>query len=377
MHGRRARTSVLARFGRAVAEQVLDAVEGRLAASRVPGIEASVAGQRVGAGASADELDRRDAEARAEALTSWLTSDGERGVESREVTERDIVAGSSLALTGGTEQSGSGSLWGGGAVSRFDGHEGELTLSGEVASGMLGVHVSGERATVGVLLAHSRGAVASTLTGLYPYGRYAPNPHLSVWGVVGYAAGTLRLDPEGASPIETDMNLVMGAVGVRGLLVRAPEGRGVELAVKSDALGVRTTAAAASGLAAAVGDVMRLRIGLEGTWRGLRAAGGRLSPSLEIGVRHDGGDAEAGFGAEVGARVAWSDPEWGVAAEVRGRGLLTHEDGGCPATLHHTVVNDGTVTSERTVAVKMKHVLTAFYTMGTPHEVTVPVIDAG
>ncbi len=47
------------------------------------------------------------------------------------------------------------------------------------------------------------------------------------------------------------------------------------------------------------------------------------------------------------------------------------------ATLHHTVVNDGTVTSERTVAVKMKHVLTAFYTMGTPHEVTVPVIDAG
>ena len=47
------------------------------------------------------------------------------------------------------------------------------------------------------------------------------------------------------------------------------------------------------------------------------------------------------------------------------------------ATLHHTVVNDGTVTSERTVAVKVKHVLTAFYTIGTPHEVTVPVIDAG
>ena len=127
----------LARFGRAVSEQVLDAVEGRLAASRLPGIEASVAGQRVGAGASADELHRRAAEARAEALTSWLTSDGERGVESREVTERDIVAGSSLALTGGTEQSGSGSLWAGGAVSRCDGREGALTLSGEVASGVL------------------------------------------------------------------------------------------------------------------------------------------------------------------------------------------------------------------------------------------------
>ena len=47
------------------------------------------------------------------------------------------------------------------------------------------------------------------------------------------------------------------------------------------------------------------------------------------------------------------------------------------ATLHHTVGNDGTVTSERTVAVKVKHVLTEVYSIGTPHEVTVPVIDAG
>ena len=47
------------------------------------------------------------------------------------------------------------------------------------------------------------------------------------------------------------------------------------------------------------------------------------------------------------------------------------------ATLHHTVGNDGTVTSERTVTVKVKHVLTEVYSRGTPHEVTVPVIDAG
>ena len=49
-------------------------------------------------------------------------------------------------------------------------------------------------------------------------------------------------------------------------------------------------------------------------------------PSLEIGVRHDGGDAETGFGADVGAGLSWSDPASGVEAEVRARGLLTHED---------------------------------------------------
>ncbi len=66
----------------------------------------------------------------------------------------------------------------------------------------------------------------------------------------------------------------------------------------------------------------RIRIGLEGAWRGI----GSLEPSFEIGLRQDGGDAETGFGADIGAGLAWTDPERGIAAEVRARGLLTHED---------------------------------------------------
>ena len=45
-------------------------------------------------------------------------------------------------------------------------------------------------------------------------------------------------------------------------------------------------------------------------------------------MRHDGGDAETGFGADVGAGLAWRDPARGIEAELRARGLLTHEDGG-------------------------------------------------
>ena len=45
-------------------------------------------------------------------------------------------------------------------------------------------------------------------------------------------------------------------------------------------------------------------------------------------MRHDGGDAETGFGLDLGGGLAWSDPETGVRAEVNGRGLLTHESAG-------------------------------------------------
>ena len=45
-------------------------------------------------------------------------------------------------------------------------------------------------------------------------------------------------------------------------------------------------------------------------------------------MRHDGGDAETGFGVDVGGGLAWSDPQRGLSAEFRGRGLLTHDADG-------------------------------------------------
>ena len=53
-----------------------------------------------------------------------------------------------------------------------------------------------------------------------------------------------------------------------------------------------------------------------------------LAVSLEVGVRHDGGDAETGFGLDLGGGLSLSDPERGLQAELRGRGLLSHESKG-------------------------------------------------
>ena len=339
----------LARFGRTVAEQVLEAVEARMRAGPRAGMELTLAGQRFGGAAEA--LAEAGDEAPVEGLASWLEgaacrdagADCPAAGSSRAITPRELLTGSAFALTGGTAEGGFATLWGRGAFSRFDGREGALTLDGDVTSLMLGTDWARENWSAGLIVSHARGEggyrgpssgeVASTLTGLYPWGRYAMTDRVTVWGVAGYGAGTLALTPEGEEALETDMDLMMAAAGLRGVVAEAPAAGGPELSVKTDALAVRTssdavTAAAGGNLEAATAQATRLRLGLEGTWRSLVIGTGTLIPRLELAARHDGGDAETGFGLDVGAGVAWSDPQSGVHAEASGRGLVTHENSG-------------------------------------------------
>ena len=330
----------LARFGRTVADQVLNAVENRMTAPRQPKMDVSIAGQRIGGAIEPGELEVWEAEAFAAWVRGETEEDGADSFVSRDLAGRALLTGSSFALAGGAK-GGLGALWGQGALSRFDGRQGSLTLDGEVQSTLLGVDWMSGRSTVGLAVAHSsgeggyrsssgHGEIESTLIGVYPYVRYEPSERLSVWSVVGYGAGTLTLRSEGMAPIGTDIDLTMVGLGGRGVLMEAPEDGGLELAAKSDALAVHTASEAVRGSDGSFGgskaDVMRFRLGLEGTWRGIETGGG-LVPSFEIGVRHDGGDAETGFGADIGGGLAWMDPSRGIAVRISARGLLTHEDG--------------------------------------------------
>ena len=68
-----------------------------------------------------------------------------------------------------------------------------------------------------------------------------------------------------------------------------------------------------------------MRAALEAS-RALRFAGRSLTPSVELGVRRDGGDAETGLGLETGFGVAYSDPKLGLMVDATLNLLAAHQD---------------------------------------------------
>ncbi len=325
----------LARFGRTAAEHVLEAVAGRIAAPRVPGLEGSLADQQLRpGGGTGDEGTRRNHEE----LAAWVRKVDQRdgdgfGHGAYRPSGSELLAGSSFSFTSGSADGGSSSIWARGAYSDFDGRDGDLSLDGEVRTMMLGADYAREDWLAGLVISRSRGkgdyrgtgagTVESRLTGLYPYAAREVSDRLSVWATAGYGEGNLTLTPEGQGPVETDMDLAMLAVGGRGQIV----GReGYVLALKADGLLLRTTSDSVTGLASATANVNRLRLGLEGVWTVWLEDGSVLTPVLEVGLRHDGGDAETGFGADLGGGFVLENPVQGFSAELRARGLLTHEE---------------------------------------------------
>ncbi len=130
---------------------------------------------------------------------------------------------------------------------------------------------------------------------------------------------------------KSDTTWSTAAAGLRGdLLAPRPPGSGSgagsgpALAVTSDALWTRTSSEKTDRLAASDSDATRLRLGLEGGYRMALEGGGHLTPRLEVGARHDGGDAETGFGIELGGGIGWNDPALGLLLDVSGRSLIAH-----------------------------------------------------
>ena len=251
----------------------------------------------------------------------------------------DVLTGSDFALGRETRHGGILSFWSRGAQSHFSGREGALSLGGNVRTTMFGADYAKGPLVTGLSLSHSRGLgeytgiaggqVASSVTGLYPWLGYKATERVTVWGVTGYGSGGMMLTPQGGPALESGLSMAMAAAGTRGELV-AGGASGFGLAFKADALWVGTSIDGVDGpagrLKATAAAVTRFRTGLEGS----RAYtfGGRLSlkPSVEVGLRHDGGDAETGAGMDVGGGLVVSDASTGLAVDVRVRTLLVHQD---------------------------------------------------
>ena len=356
----------LARFGRTAAEQALDGIAGRIAASRLAGVQGTIAGQGL----------NLDPGSTGSQFETGGGSDGSGGSTPGTPSGNDLLAqseallGSSFTATGEKDGTG-GSLafWGRAAQSSFDGREeGTFSLDGEATTAMLGADYARGNGLVGMALMQSSGEggyrdtdhdenvcnrpdlddidprarkdlcdcairdgdgeVEATLTAALPYAAIQASKRLKLWGALGYGTGEVTLKPEVGGSLTADISWTMAAAGLRGDVIAPPaEGSGPALAMTSDALWARTSSDKTHELAASDSDVTRLRLGLEGSWRAALAGGGHVTPKLEAGMRHDGGDAETGFGVEVGGGLTWVDPTLGLSFDLSGRSLIAHGSG--------------------------------------------------
>ena len=311
------------RLGRTLAHQVVDALEERWSAPPVAGLQLTVAGETV---PSAPALAEHEG-----LLTKAL------GFET--VTPQELVEGSSFSLAPGPEGGAPRlAFWGQGAFSSFSGEQETLSLDGDVTTLLLGADWHTEHWQAGAALSQSWGSgsydgdngadgeISSTVTGLFPYGRYALTPRLGLWAITGYGWGELSLNPDGPGDDATpNTTLGMAAVGLDGVL-RDGGSEGITLTTTADVLTLKTTSAEVDGLDSSEGSLSRRRVGLEAVRPFPLSNGASLLPSMALGIRHDSGDAEAGYGMDLGTAIRWQAPKQGISGELKGHTLLTHTE---------------------------------------------------
>ena len=267
----------------------------------------------------------------------------------RLMTGRELLLGSAFHLAregdGGTPGL---AAWGRVTVGGFDGEapadDGNVRIDSEVTTGILGTDAEWDRLLAGVAVSVSEGegrfdlpgvdsgTIESTMTTVSPYARVTVNERISVWGLAGYGTGDMTIvqaandatgQPERIA--RTDLSMRLAALGGRGALLTADEAGGFDLALKADGFYVETTSEAISNEGDTSADASRVRVALEGS-RAFQVGDGVFTPGLELGLRHDGGDAETGTGVELGGRLSYADQATGLSVEANVRALVAHED---------------------------------------------------
>ena len=271
------------------------------------------------------------------------------GAPARSISGRDLLLGSAFHLAREGDGATPGlAAWGRVTVGGFDGEapadSGNVRIDGNVTTGILGTDAEWNRLLAGVAVSVSEGegtfdqpgvdsgTIESTMTTVSPYARVTLSERVSVWGLAGYGTGDMTIvqaandatgQPERIT--RTDLSMRLAALGGRGALLTPEQAGGFDLALKADGFFVETTSEAVSNEGDTSADASRVRLALEGS-RAFQMGGGVLTPGLELGLRHDGGDAETGTGVELGGRLSYADQATGLSVEANVRALVAHED---------------------------------------------------
>ena len=314
----RAAQAWVSRFGRSVGQQVVEGIRQRVRA--VSDSQSSAVQQQIRLDGQSIDLNQPLSNTAAGLL---------KQLDQRDSSNLLYSSGFSVS---GTQGGGQLSLWGQGAYSGFSARDNGVDLEGRVNSLTLGSDYRRDNWAAGALLSRSKGEgdyrgagasgeLESDLTSIVPWGSIQMSEELSVWGAMGQGQGELRLKPAQESEIKTDLDWQMLAGGVQSRLIKPDESNRLGLSLTGDLLWTETTTDRVARLQVVEGETRRVRLGLEADWR----SSGGLTPKLELGIRHDSGDAETGLGVELGGGLVWQDG-WGNRLELNGRSLLDHND---------------------------------------------------
>ena len=237
-------------------------------------------------------------------------------------------------------RSGGLGVWISGDYRNLSGKSGGLVdWDGKLVSGHLGADYRfGQSFLAGVATSWSQGSFdytgrgksgrvsgdyGSRMNSFHPYLGLSLSRRLDVWAAGGWGFGEIRIDDgevSGRRKAATRLGTLATGANLRLL------GDGATaLSLKGEAwisrMKVKDNGGRIEGLRVGTN---RLRATLEGSHALAFGSGSSLVPSLEFGIRRDGGDGETGVGGELGGGIAYAS-SFGLAVEARGRALVFHQ----------------------------------------------------
>ena len=166
-----------------------------------------------------------------------------------------------------------------------------------------------------------KGTHETRMTSLHPYVGWSPSEDASLWASVGYGWGEVDIDDDDVGQRSSDSTMQTGALGGHARVFSGESlisGGTTSLTLKGETWMSRFKLEGDGSLIEPLTvNAQRLRLGLEGSHERQLADGSLLTPSVEVSLRHNGGDGETGAGVELGAGLAWTDATRGLAVEGR------------------------------------------------------------
>ncbi len=245
-----------------------------------------------------------------------------------------------------------GTLWGFGFTAGGDyrsmgsGQGADVGWDGDMITGHLGFDVRPVREfllglTAGVSQTSTRfevdgrrGLLDQRMITASPYFSWVLFPGIWWWATATYGIGEAEMadkdQPGVARPHAGSSSLLSGALGWNVNVIDSPghdPGSRVGVAVRGEgSLNHFRVDSSRGDMPDLAMDTWRGRLMVQGTYEQPLNDSGYMIPTLEAGVRYDGGQAASGAGVELGGRFRYEDQALGLTLEAHGRALVPLDD---------------------------------------------------